>query len=93
MQIVGGKNLNAEQRWAIASFIMGAGIGAPFTIYGPPGTGKTVTLVECALQVDVMTQLLHVAPLNGNQYLETGVSYLLDVACISSWFAESFAML
>ena len=50
MGIVGGKNLNAEQRWAIASFIMDAGAGGPFTIYGPPGTGKTVTLVECALQ-------------------------------------------
>lgn len=51
MQIEGGKDLNVEQRWAIASFIMNAGAGCPFTIYGPPGTGKTVTLVECALQV------------------------------------------
>jgi len=48
---VASKKLNFEQRWAIASFLEGAGGGCPFTIYGPPGTGKTVTLVECALQV------------------------------------------
>ena len=48
---VASKRLNFEQRWAIASFMEGAGGGYPFTIYGPPGTGKTVTLVECALQV------------------------------------------
>lgn len=54
MEIQGGKDLNTEQRWAIASFIMNAGAGCPFTIYGPPGTGKTVTLVECALQVSLL---------------------------------------
>jgi len=51
---VAGKELNFEQRWAISSFLEGAGGGCPFTIYGPPGTGKTVTLVECALQVGLL---------------------------------------
>jgi hypothetical protein len=55
---VAGKELNFEQRWAISSFLEGAGGGCPFTIYGPPGTGKTVTLVECALQVVLPPSLL-----------------------------------
>ena len=59
VEIQGGRNLNTEQRWAIASFIMNAGAGCPFTIYGPPGTGKTVTLVECALQVNSLTLHAH----------------------------------
>ena len=54
MDMLAGKDLNTEQRWAIASFILNAGGGHPFTIYGPPGTGKTVTLVECALQVPLL---------------------------------------
>ena len=44
--------LNAEQRLAVASVMSRAGGDMPFALFGPPGTGKTVTLVECALQVD-----------------------------------------
>ena len=51
IQEVGAQQLNAEQRWAVASFLDGAGGSCPYTLFGPPGTGKTVTLVECALQV------------------------------------------
>ena len=54
IQEVGGRRLNDEQRWAVASFLKGGGRSAPFALFGPPGTGKTVTLVECALQVSAV---------------------------------------
>lgn len=51
MAEVGPRQLNLEQRHAVASVLSGLGAGTPFALFGPPGTGKTVTLVECALQV------------------------------------------
>lgn len=47
----GARQLNTEQRTAVASVLLGAGGPVPYALFGPPGTGKTVTLVECALQV------------------------------------------
>lgn len=47
----GARQLNTEQRIAVASVLLGAGGSLPYALFGPPGTGKTVTLVECALQV------------------------------------------
>ena len=47
----GDRQLNTEQRIAVASVLLQAGGAAPYALFGPPGTGKTVTLVECALQV------------------------------------------
>ena len=47
----GSRQLNTEQRVAVASVLLGAGGAVPYALFGPPGTGKTVTLVECALQV------------------------------------------
>ena len=47
----GDRQLNTEQRIAVASVLLQAGGAVPYALFGPPGTGKTVTLVECALQV------------------------------------------
>ena len=47
----GNRQLNTEQRIAVASVLLQAGGAVPYALFGPPGTGKTVTLVECALQV------------------------------------------
>ena len=53
LEEVGAQKLNSQQREAVASVLVGAGGGChPLTLFGPPGTGKTVTLVECALQVN-----------------------------------------
>ena len=47
----GDRQLNTEQRMAVASVLLHAGGAVPYALFGPPGTGKTVTLVESALQV------------------------------------------
>ena len=51
LQERGSQRLNSEQRTAVASVLLRAGGPRPYALFGPPGTGKTVTLVECALQV------------------------------------------
>ncbi len=53
----GDRQLNTEQRNAVASVLLGAGGPVPYALFGPPGTGKTVTLVECALQVSPLILL------------------------------------
>jgi hypothetical protein len=68
---IGPRQLNMEQRSAVASILLQAGGRAPYALFGPPGTGKTVTLVECALQVDCMQDpfmLLLVKPLSASSY-------------------------
>ena len=54
----GDRQLNTEQRNAVASVLLGAGGPVPYALFGPPGTGKTVTLVECALQVSPLNLLM-----------------------------------
>jgi flagellar biosynthesis GTPase FlhF len=54
IQEKGSRQLNSEQRVAVASVLLQAGGPVPYALVGPPGTGKTVTLVECALQVGGM---------------------------------------
>lgn len=44
-------DLNHEQRYAVASFLLGAGSPSPYCLLGPPGTGKTLTATNCVLQV------------------------------------------
>jgi DNA polymerase III delta prime subunit len=44
-------NLNHEQRYAVASFLLGAGRPSPYCLLGPPGTGKTLTATNCVLQI------------------------------------------
>ena len=54
LEELGYQKLNSQQRQAVASVLVGAGGGTlPLALFGPPGTGKTVTLVECALQVNL----------------------------------------
>ena len=40
LQERGPQRLNAEQRLAVASVLLGAGGPTPFALWGPPGTGK-----------------------------------------------------
>ncbi|XP_060556274.1 putative helicase mov-10-B.1, partial [Ruditapes philippinarum] len=45
------RNVNEEQRTAVANIVKGTSRPGPYLIFGPPGTGKTVTVTEAIRQI------------------------------------------